>query len=110
MLINVCTIALKLTLDEPADLLLMLIKSNLSCYNSNDGTITVTASGGVSPYTYTWSDLGNGSSRDNLAAGTYSVIVKDANECEETVNIVIENAELFDVDPSNKSNQLLWSK
>ena len=35
----------------------------------------------------------------NLAAGTYSVIVKDANECEETVDIVIENAELFDVDP-----------
>ena len=84
---------------EPADLLLSFDKTDLSCYNSNDGTITVTASGGVSPYTYTWSDLGNGSSRDNLAAGTYSVIVKDANECEETVDIVIANAELFDIDP-----------
>ena len=95
---------------EPADLLLSFDKTDLSCYNANDGTITVTASGGVSPYTYTWSDLGNGSSRDNLAAGTYSVIVKDANECEETVNIVIENAELFDVDPVITQIILLWSK
>ena len=97
---NQCSATLPpVEITEPADLLLSFDKTDLSCYNSNDGTITVTASGGVSPYTYTWSDLGNGSSRDNLAAGTYSVIVKDANECEETVDIVIENAELFDVDP-----------
>ena len=97
---NQCSATLpQVEITEPADLLLSFDKTDLSCYNSNDGTITVTASGGVSPYTYTWSDLGNGSSRDNLAAGTYSVIVKDANECEETVNIVIANAELFDVDP-----------
>ena len=97
---NQCSATLPpVEITEPADLLLSFNKTDLSCYNSNDGTITVTASGGVSPYTYTWSDLGNGSSRDNLAAGTYSVIVKDANECEETVDIVIENAELFDVDP-----------
>ena len=97
---NQCSATLPpVEITEPADLLLSFDKTDLSCYNSNDGTITVTASGGVSPYTYTWSDLGNGSSRDNLAAGTYSVIVKDANECEETVNIVIANAELFNVDP-----------
>ena len=97
---NQCSATLPpVEITEPADLLLSFDKTDLSCYNSNDGTITVTASGGVSPYTYTWSDLGNGSSRDNLAAGTYSVIVKDANECEETVDIVIANAELFDVDP-----------
>ena len=97
---NQCSATLPpVEITEPADLLLSFNKTDLSCYNSNDGKITVTASGGVSPYTYTWSDLGNGSSRDNLAAGTYSVIVKDANECEETVDIVIENAELFDVDP-----------
>ena len=97
---NQCSATLPpVEITEPADLLLSFDKTDLSCYNSNDGTITVTASGGVSPYTYTWSDLGNGSSRGNLAAGTYSVIVKDANECEETVDIVIANAELFDVDP-----------
>ena len=97
---NQCSATLPpVEITDPVDLLLSFDKTDLSCYNSNDGTITVTASGGVSPYTYTWSDLGNGSSRDNLAAGTYSVIVKDANECEETVDIVIANAELFDVDP-----------
>ncbi len=84
---------------EPDDLLVSFTKTDLNCYNSNDGTITLTPTGGVSPYTYIWSDLGNGNSRDNLAAGTYSVIVKDSNDCEEVIDIQIDNADLFDVNP-----------
>ena len=48
--------------------------------------------GGVAPYTYSWSDLGNGSSRSNLSAGVYKVIITDSNQCVKEIEIEIENA------------------
>jgi subtilisin-like proprotein convertase family protein len=54
--------------------------SNETCGNEN-GTIDLTMSGGTSPYTYTWS---NGSAIQDLQflqAGTYSVLIKDLNNC-----------------------------
>ncbi|GEM_PF-1041308 len=57
--------------------------TNVSCNGYNDGSIIVTASGGVPPFQYS---LGGGLSQTNgtftnLAAGTYSVDVTDVNGC-----------------------------
>lgn len=55
-----------------------------SCNTSADGTITISATGGTAPITYTWSDQGFPSSlfsRSNLPAGSYTVIVTDAGGC-----------------------------
>jgi hypothetical protein len=55
-----------------------------SCNSSADGTITINASGGTPPITYTWSDQGFPSalfSRSNLTAGSYTVVVEDAGGC-----------------------------
>ncbi len=46
-----------------------------------DGTITLSATGGTAPYTYTWSDGYIGSSRTNLCMGTYTGTVKDKKGC-----------------------------
>lgn len=48
---------------------------------SNNGTATAVASGGTTPYTYIWSNGGSTSAVSNLAAGTYSVTVKDKHNC-----------------------------
>jgi len=57
--------------------------NDVSCFGYNDGGAVVTASGGYTPYAYEWT---GGSSAitatiDNLYAGTYSVIVRDINNC-----------------------------
>lgn len=44
------------------------------------GTITITVAGGVSPYTYLWSDSSTNSSISGVA-GTYSVLITDSNGC-----------------------------
>ncbi|MDT8401059.1 MAG: gliding motility-associated C-terminal domain-containing protein [Bacteroidales bacterium] len=61
-----------------------------SCFGYDDGAITVTPSGGASPYTYLWSP--GGETTDNisgLSAGNYSVEVTDALGCVtvETFNV-----------------------
>jgi gliding motility-associated-like protein len=96
---NGCIATFSTELTQPEDLVIDIQKTDLNCYNSNNGTITVTPSGGIAPYSYSWSDFGNGNARNDLAAGTYNVTIKDSNECAETRTIEIENADLFDVNP-----------
>ena len=57
--------------------------NDISCFGYNDGGAEVSVSGGYGPYTYQW--FGGSSSTtstiDNLYAGTYSVLVRDINDC-----------------------------
>lgn len=53
--------------------------SNVSCNGRTDGSASATASGGVAPYLFLWS---NGSTTQNvnqLSAGTYTLTISDAN-------------------------------
>lgn len=56
--------------------------TNASCFGSSDGSVTASGSGGTGAYTYGWTPSGqNTQVATGLAAGTYSVIVTDANGC-----------------------------
>lgn len=59
---------------------------------TNNGTATVTASGGVAPYTYTWQTTPNQytATISGLAAGNYTCVVKDANGCMKQVTLGVE--------------------
>ena len=59
-----------------------------SCGNA-DGSATVTASGGAIPYTYSWSTGSTGTAESNLAAGVYPVTITDANGCNVTEDVTI---------------------
>jgi gliding motility-associated-like protein len=65
-----------------------------SCNGSCDGQAVVIPSGGTSGYTYSWSTTGSGLSVSNLCAGTYSVTIYDANNCQKdtTLNVTQPSA------------------
>ncbi len=65
--------------------------SNASCGASNGGA-TVAILGGVPAYTYSWSNGGSSASIANVAAGTYTVTVGDANACSGTASATIASA------------------
>ena len=67
--------------------------SSTSCEEAN-GTATVTASGGIAPYTYRWNDSANQTTATatNLLSGTYQVTITDSNNCEASTTVVINNS------------------
>ncbi|WP_304196351.1 SprB repeat-containing protein, partial [Flavobacterium alvei] len=69
-----------LTLDSKTDVL---------CYGTSTASINITTTGGVAPYTYTWTKDGNpfaATTEDlvNIEAGVYVLTVKDAKSCSST--------------------------
>lgn len=68
--------------------------TSVTCNGGSNGSATVTLTGGVAPYTYSWSPSGGtGSVSSGLSAGVYTVRVTDAGTCvvSATVNVVQPN-------------------
>ncbi|MEI6765924.1 MAG: choice-of-anchor L domain-containing protein, partial [Bacteroidota bacterium] len=69
--------------------------SQVSCHNGSDASITVSASGGTGPYTYSLNGGAAQSSNvfNGLSAGSYTLVVKDSKACTFTslAPIVISN-------------------
>ena len=75
------------SLTEPSPLasettLSMFNGNHVSCFGGSDGSISVTPSGGVPPYSFQWGNGGQTSTLNNLAAGDHSGTLTDANGCE----------------------------
>jgi gliding motility-associated-like protein len=86
-----CTLTKTYSLTEPPALVLSVAKTDAKCKGNYDGTATVTATGGVGTVKYKWSDPTGQTSQTakNLAAGTYTVTVTDANNCTTTVTVAL---------------------
>ncbi|MBK9525718.1 MAG: gliding motility-associated C-terminal domain-containing protein [Bacteroidetes bacterium] len=90
---NGCRKDTSVTISEPlplSDTLLSSVYSggvNVSCFGYNDGTAYATASGGVPPYQYLWSNGDVADSAVGLSAGTYYLTVTDSNGCQHTDSI-----------------------
>ena len=54
------------------------------------GKASVQAFGGVSPYSYNWSNGGGSSSIDSLCEGAYWVVISDSNHCEIKVQVEVK--------------------
>jgi hypothetical protein len=66
----------------------MLPPTDIICGGTNTGSATVVASGGTSPYTYTWLPSGgSNATASGLSAGTYTVTVSDGIGCTSTNSV-----------------------
>lgn len=89
---NGCTTYVRDTIGGPlTDLTITLIRiSHVTCFGGNNGEIITSVSGGTAPYTIAWTPSGgNAETASNLAAGTYTITVTDANGCIKTASYTI---------------------
>ncbi|MBI2271471.1 MAG: PKD domain-containing protein [Bacteroidetes bacterium] len=85
-----CTAVSTTTLTEPIAITASTTPTAAGCGVSNGGA-TVSAGGGTGGLTYTWSTSATGQTISAVAAGTYTVTVRDGNNCTKTAIAVISN-------------------
>jgi len=70
--------------------------TKVNCNGANDGTITVTATGGIAPYTYSiGSEYSTSRVFNNLSVGDYALNVRDAAGCITTATVKIVQPDLI---------------
>jgi hypothetical protein len=87
---NGCTATVNATVGQPATAVSgTSVIFNTSCFGGSNGAINLTAAGGTAPYTFNWGGGITTEDRTGLTAGTYTVIITDANGCTATVNATV---------------------
>jgi len=86
-----CTTTATAVITEPAAALAASIstQNNVLCHGGNNGTATVSVSGGTQAYAYLWSNSQTNATASDLTVGTYTVTVTDAHSCTTTTSATI---------------------
>ena len=83
---NGCVVQSSFFIDQPDPLIISSVLSDftgygISCYGENNGSIDITVSGGVEPYSYSWNNGETTQDLVNLSSGTYELTVLDSQNC-----------------------------
>ncbi|MBU0765732.1 MAG: T9SS type A sorting domain-containing protein [Bacteroidetes bacterium] len=83
----------------------------------SNGAVYMTASGGITPYTYTWSDGSTTADLTGIQAATYNLTVTDASGCAASYSAVvpptgpeIQPICMVTVDSAANRNLIVWEK
>jgi hypothetical protein len=89
---NGCIDTIAKTLTQPNAFLVVTSTTNVLCHGAETGVVNVSASGGAGFFVYSINNgfsYQSGSTFNNLSAGSYTVIIKDAANCSTTKNFLI---------------------
>lgn len=97
---NGCSIVRNDTLIDPIAIVANISNfTNVTCFGGNDGSATVSVSGGYAPYVFSWNTVPPQSTNSvsGLTAGVYCVTVVDANICQSVTCVTITEPAVLDV-------------
>lgn len=101
-----CIKSLTINIPSPPIFTINPVVSNISCFGANDGSIVLNFVGGIAPVNLVWSDESPaGITRNNLSAGTYSVVITDSKLCTITRAFIILEPQLL-ILSANTTNAL----
>ena len=86
---NGCMATGSATITQSTQITALASKTDATCYDARNGTITLAVSGGTAPFAYLWSNGATTQNLSGLAPGTYTVTVTDANGCTATCGATV---------------------
>lgn len=86
---NGCQNQVNTIINEPSPIAINFTTVVPNCFGSDNGAISSFISGGQAPYTYSWSTGASSSNLYDVTAGTYSLTITDANNCQQTDSVVV---------------------
>lgn len=98
-----CAKNLSVQLTQTPEIIIKATTTPIVCYGDNNASINLVVSGGIAPYSIAWSNLGTGTSQNNLSAGDYIITATDALNCNKIVIVNIPEAPIFTVNPVVKN-------
>ena len=103
---NNCQTTATATITQPTDITLQTSTTDVLCFGGNTGTATVTATGGVGNYGYTWNTTPNQITNNatNLSIGNYQVIVNDSNGCLDSATVTISEPTALNISLTTVDN------
>ncbi len=103
------------TVSYPADYSLTVDHTELTCMVCN-AQAQANVSGGAAPYSYLWSTGATGETITGLCAGTYTVIVSDANNCKISGSVTVSAYQtqvplcMVTVDTATGNHVIIWER
>ena len=88
-----CQTVYDLTVVQDAPITITPTLTDVSCFGGSDGAISIAAAGGEAPYEFSIDNGGNyqtSSDFFSLTSGNYVIRVRDANACDATLNVTID--------------------
>jgi len=83
-----------------------VVNRHVSCFGGGDAQATASATGGVEPYTWLWSDGQTSRTASGLSAGTYQVTVTDSEGRTATTNVSITQPDQLTVTATGTNNTI----
>lgn len=105
-----CTKNLASQITQNTEILITAQTTPIICYGDNNATISISISGGNSPYQIQWDNLATGTFQNNLSPGNYTVTITDALNCIKTKTINIPDVPVFTVAPIVKNVSCFGNK
>ncbi len=77
-----------------------------SCFGGSNGAVDITATGGQTPYTFTWDSGQTTEDLTGITAGTYTVTMQDQQGCIISESITVNSATEIIISANSISNEL----
>lgn len=86
-----CTASATFTVNNQPNIPNLSLTTTQTTCDFSNGSVNLTVSGGVTPYTFSWDNSAVSEDLSSVSAGTYSVTVTGANGCTATASATVTN-------------------
>lgn len=98
---NSCIATTAVSVSQAQGVQVVLTKADATCYGATNGSVTTSISGNNGGVVYNWSNGATTQNITNLASGSYTVTVRDAQNCSSTSTAVVSQPQAIAINETH---------